>query len=89
MINLNKTNRIYVIQQIANKGKKEELIKKYNEIKLENEIFEFSEEIYKKYNKVDFAITRAGASTISELIFYNIPFIHTIIKISVNMTRTS
>ena len=29
----------------------------------------------KKFKDVDFAITRAGASTISELSFYNIPFL--------------
>ena len=75
LINLAKINKIYLIQQVSNKNIKEELIKKYNEIGLENEVFEFCDEIYQKYNKVDFAITRAGASTISELIFYNIPFI--------------
>ena len=35
----------------------------------------FNEEIFQKYNQVDFAITRSGASTISELIFFNIPFL--------------
>ena len=75
LINLAKINKIYLIQQVSNKNIKEELIKKYSEIGLENEVFEFCDEIYQKYNQVDFAITRAGASTISELIFYNIPFI--------------
>ena len=48
---------------------------KYNEIGLQNELFSFNNEIYQKYNQVDFAITRSGASTISELIFFNIPFL--------------
>ena len=37
--------------------------------------YSFNDEIYQKYNQVDFAITRSGASTISELIFFNIPFL--------------
>jgi len=75
LINLNKINKIYLIQQVSNKKVKDELTKKYNEIGLQNEVFEFCDEIHQKYNKVDFAITRSGASTISELIFYNIPFL--------------
>ena len=75
MINLAKKNKIYLIQQVSNKKIKEELKKNYNEIELENELFEFSDDIYQYYNRVDFAITRAGASTISELTFNNIPFL--------------
>lgn len=75
MINLAKKNKIYLIQQVSSKNIKEELKKKYNEIKLENELFEFIDDIYQYYNRVDFAITRAGASTISELTFNNIPFL--------------
>tara|TARA_B100002003_G_scaffold189969_1_gene178860 strand:- start:328 stop:1404 length:1077 start_codon:yes stop_codon:yes gene_type:complete len=75
LISLSKINKIYLIQQVSNKNVKEELSRKYNEIGLESEVFEFSDDIYQQYNKVDFAITRAGASTISELIFCNIPFL--------------
>ena len=39
------------------------------------ELFGFNDEIYQKYNQIDFAITRSGASTISELIFFNIPIL--------------
>ena len=49
--------------------------KKYEENKLENELFSFDQEIFKKYIKADLAITRSGASSISELIFFGIPFI--------------
>ena len=64
MISLFKKNNIYLIQQVSNNEVKEVLNKKYNEIGLKNEVFEFSDEIYQYYNNVDFAITRAGASTI-------------------------
>ena len=45
------------------------------EIGIQNELFSFNEEIFQKYNQIDFAITRSGASTISELIFFNVPFL--------------
>ena len=75
LISLNKINKIYLIQKVYNKKIKDELIKKYNEIGLQNEVFEFCDQMHQKYKKADFAITRSGASTISELIFYNIPFL--------------
>ena len=56
-------------------NKKIELSKQYSEINLKYELFDFNNELYKKFKDVDFAITRAGASTISELSFYNIPFL--------------
>ena len=75
IINLSKENKIYLIQQIFDENKKLELIKQYNEINLKYELFSYNNELYKIFNNVDFSITRAGASTISELIFYNIPFL--------------
>ena len=75
MINLSKNYKISLIQQITNEKKKNLLKKKYEENKLENELFGFDKEIFKKYSRADLAITRSGASTISELIFFEIPFI--------------
>ena len=57
------------------KIKKKIIREKYKEIGLQNELFSFNDEVYQKYNQVDFAITRSGATTISELIFFNIPFL--------------
>ena len=37
---------------------------------IKNELFSYDEEIFRKYNQIDFAITRSGASTISELIIF-------------------
>ena len=73
--NLSKENEIYVTQQISDQNKKIEIIKKYDEINLKYELFSFNNDLYKKFNNIDFAITRAGSSTISELAFYNIPFL--------------
>ena len=75
MIDLFKNYKISLIQQITDENKKKIIKEKYKEIGLQNEIFSFNNEIYQKYNQVDFAITRSGASTISELIFFNIPFL--------------
>ena len=55
--------------------KKKIIEKKYIEIGIQNELFSFNEEIFQKYNQIDFAITRSGASTISELTFFNVPFL--------------
>ena len=74
-INLSKENEIYLIQQISDENKKIDLTKQYSEINLKYELFDFNNELYKKFNDIDFAISRAGASTISELSFYNIPFL--------------
>ena len=74
-INLSKKNEIYLIQQISDENKKIELSKQYSEINLKYELFDFNNELYNKFNDIDFAISRAGASTISELSFYNIPFL--------------
>ncbi len=75
MINLSKNYKISLIQQIIDENKKNLLKKKYKENGIENELFSFDQEIFKKYIKADLAITRSGASTISELIFFEIPFI--------------
>ena len=75
MIDLFKNYKFSLIQQITDESKKKIIREKYSEIGLQNELFSFNDEIYQKYNQVDFAITRSGASTISELTFFNIPFL--------------
>ena len=75
MIDLFKVHKISLIQQIKDENKKKLLREKYNQIGMTNELFSFDDQIFKKYHQVDFAITRSGASTISELIFFNIPSI--------------
>ena len=72
---ISKLHKISLVQQITNKERKKLIKEKYEQLGIQNEIFSFDDEIYKKYHKIDFAITRSGASTISELIFFNIPFL--------------
>jgi len=47
----------------------------YKSMKIEFELFTFTQDMSKYYKKIDFAITRAGASSIAELLNLNIPFI--------------
>ena len=75
MIDLFKEYEISLIQQITDEKKKLIIKKKYTEVGIQNELFSFDENIFKKYNQIDLAITRSGASTISELAFFNVPFI--------------
>jgi UDP-N-acetylglucosamine--N-acetylmuramyl-(pentapeptide) pyrophosphoryl-undecaprenol N-acetylglucosamine transferase len=58
-------------------GNKEyyEIKKKYFDYDLNVEIFDYVDDISFLYNKSDLVICRAGAMTLSELIFFNIPSI--------------
>ena len=75
IIEINKVYKISLIQQITDEKIKNTVKEKYKAADIQNEIFSFDEEIFKKYNQIDLAITRSGASTISELAFFNIPFL--------------
>ena len=75
MIDLSKDLEISIIQQITDESKTKLLKEKYIEAGIIKDLFNFDEKIFQKYNQVDFAITRSGASTISELIFFNVPFV--------------
>ncbi len=75
LVQLNQEKKISIIQQIANQNKKNYIKKIYEDAKIENKLYSFDLDLYKKYNEVDLAITRSGASTISELVHFSIPFI--------------
>jgi len=47
----------------------------YLKNKIENDLFDFTEDITNFMNKSNLSITRAGASTLAELIFLNVPHI--------------
>ena len=47
----------------------------YNKKNIENILFNYSKNLYKEFNSFDLAITRSGATAISELSHFNIPFI--------------
>jgi len=67
--------KINLTQQVFDKQKIEEFKLKYDENKIENKIFDYDENLFKSLNTYDFAISRSGASAISELCQLNIPFI--------------
>mgnify|MGYP001242235605 CR=1 FL=1 len=75
IIKISKKKDFQVIQQISEKNIKENLEQKYNKIKLKYKFFEFTNSSNDLYKDVDFAITRGGANTLSELSFLNIPFL--------------
>ena len=67
--------KTFILQQVANEEKKEQIKKTYDLLGINYELFSFDENLYKKMQDVDLAITRCGASTLSDLVYYNIPFI--------------
>ena len=74
IINVSKITSIKIVQQTAKKNisNLSDLYKKNN---IENKIFNFDENFISTINEIDLCITRAGASTLAELSFLNIPFI--------------
>ena len=75
IINLSKFYKIHLTQQIYDENKIDELKVIYNKKNIENVLFNYSKHLYKEFNSFDLAITRSGATAISELSHFNIPFI--------------
>ena len=75
IIEISKKNDFKIIQQISKINTKEQLQKKYDRLNLKYNFFEFTNSSNNIYEDVDLAITRGGASTLSELSFLNIPFL--------------
>ena len=75
IINLSNFFNICLSQQIYDEKKIEELKSIYDEKKIENDLFKFDNKLHEKLNFFDLAITRSGASAITELSYLNIPFI--------------
>ena len=63
-----------IIQQCI-KGQNEELKDIYDSNNIESELFNFSFDITEYYQKADLAISRAGSSALSELLYCKIPII--------------
>ena len=74
IINVSKITSIKIVQQTAQKNISN-LSDLYNKNNIENKIFNFDENFTSTINEIDLCITRAGASTLAELSFLNIPFI--------------
>ena len=74
ILNISKRNQIKVIQQ-TNKKNITYLSNFYSKNNIENKIFNFNNDFSSILQQTDLCITRAGASTLAELSFMNIPFI--------------
>ena len=72
---LSENINIELYQHFFDDNQKKIIEKKYDELKIKNKLFIFKEDLFKEYNNFDLAITRSGASAISELSYFNIPFI--------------
>ena len=75
IIGINKKIKIFVIHQVVDKKNFAEIKNNYDQNNIDNFLFEFDTEIYDKFDDIDLAITRSGASTLSELVALRIPFI--------------
>ena len=75
IISLSHVYKLKVSQQIHDKKKQLEISQIYKDNKIESYVFSFDKDLYNKFNLYDLAFTRSGASTISELAHFNIPFI--------------
>lgn len=72
IITLSKKYKLTIFQQT--KKSNIEALKNFYEVNnIKNELFDYDDNILELFKKVNFSITRGGASTLSELIFLNIP----------------
>ena len=75
IIKLAKIEKVQVLQQVINVNKRENIKELYQKNHIEHELFHFDEKVLLKALNYDLAITRSGASVISELGYLNIPFV--------------
>ena len=75
IIKLSKIEKIQVLQQVINLNSKENIKEIYQKNHIEHELFHFDDKLLMQAVNYDLAITRSGASTISELAYLNIPFV--------------
>ena len=72
---LSKNINIELFQQVFDDNQKKIIKKKYDELEITNKLFSFEENLFKEFSNFDLVITRSGASVISELSYFNVPFI--------------
>ena len=73
-INLSKKFSIKIIQQ-TNQKNISNLVNLYTKSGIENQIFDYDSNFVKYILQSDICITRAGATTLAELSFLNVPFV--------------
>ena len=74
IIELSKRYKLKIYQQ-TNLANFENLKKFYKEYNISHELFDFNEDISALMSKANICLTRAGASTLAELVFLNLPFV--------------
>ena len=74
IINLSKNFPIKIIQQTSSKNISN-LVNLYSKNGIENQIFNYDNNFLNLISQSDICITRAGATTLAELSFLNVPFI--------------
>ena len=74
IIELSKRYSLKIYQQ-TNFANFENLKKFYKENDINHELFDFNEDISNLMSKANICLTRAGASTLAELVFLNLPFV--------------
>jgi len=74
VIKLSKKYTLKIYQQ-TNSINFENLKKFYKDNNIDYELFDFDEDIANLMSKTNICLTRAGASTLAELVFLNLPFI--------------
>ena len=74
IVKISKVNPLKIIHQ-TNKKKVDFFKNFYSENKIENIVFNFNQNLDNLLNQSDLCITRAGASSLAEISFLNIPFI--------------
>ena len=75
IIKLSKNQNINILQQVIDQKTKENLNNLYKKYQIDHELFDFDDKLLTKVANYDLAITRSGASSISELSYLNIPFV--------------
>ena len=74
LISGDKKKALNVIHIAGNK-EKDDVTKAYQDKEVRNRVFSFTDEIGRLYNESDFVIARAGATTVSELLYLGKPSI--------------
>ena len=75
IVKFSKIQNIKILQQVIDKKSKENIKDLYQKNHIEHELFEYDDDLLTKVINYDLAITRSGASAISELSYLNIPFV--------------
>ncbi len=72
---LSKKHKLHILQQVSSEIEKNKIKEIYDSLKINYQLFKFDQELFQKIHDTDLAITRSGASALSELIYFNIPFL--------------